>query len=66
MLITIRVNRTKGSQYHKLQFAYGFWTILLANSSTCAQRRSKYPQYTAENVWSLLQSSITAKNLSWY
>lgn len=38
MLITIRVNRTKGSQYHKRQFAYDFWTILLANSRTCAQK----------------------------
>ena len=24
--------------YHKSQFAHGFWTILLANSSFCAQK----------------------------
>ena len=38
MLITIRVNRAKGLQYYNCQFPHGFWTILLANSSSCAQK----------------------------
>ena len=29
---------TKGSQYHKSQFAHCFWIILLANSSAWAQK----------------------------